>query len=63
MEINEKIFIEINNFELSFIVGEIIENKKFKLIHSNSTPLVGIQDNIITDINLVHKSIRKYLFN
>ena len=37
MEINEKIlFIEINNFELSFIVGEIIENKKFKLIHSNS---------------------------
>ena len=63
MEINEKIlFIEINNFELSFIVGEIIENKKFKLIHSNSTPLVGIQDNIITDINLVHKSISENIY-
>ena len=42
-------FVEINDLEFSFIVGDNINEEQFKIIFTNSIPIKGIQDNKITN--------------
>ena len=54
MEIySPKLYIEINNSEYIFAVGDENEKKDFKIIYESSEKLQGIQNNKITDFDLV----------
>ena len=58
------LFIEINDLEFSFIVGDNIGEDNFKIIFTISTPLQGIHDNKIMDLDLVCNTIKdKYFSN
>ena len=64
MEIySPKLYIEINNSEYIFAVGDEHEKKDFKIIYESSEKLQGIQNNKITDFDLVYNTLKKkYLF-
>ena len=64
MEIySPKLYIEINNSEYVFAVGDENEKKDFKIIYESSEKLQGIQNNKITDFDLVFNTLKKkYLF-
>ena len=47
------LFIEINNLEFVFIVIDNLENNEHKLLYKNSVPLEGMENNKISDFNLV----------
>ena len=51
------LFIEINDLEFSFIVGDNIEDN-FKIIFTVSSPLQGIHDNKITNLDLVCNTLK-----
>ena len=52
------LFIEINDLEFSFIVGDNIGEDDFKILFTISTPLQGIYDNKIMDLDLVCNTIK-----
>ena len=63
MSVREPIlFIEINNYEFIFIVGDLDENKNVELIHSIKIPLKGIIDKKISDLKLVSNIIKENVY-
>ena len=54
-----KLFIEINNSEYIFVVGDKRDNEDFKLIYKCFVPIQGIKNNKIIDYNLVYSTIKK----
>ncbi len=58
-KVSKTLFIEINLYEYIFLVGENLENEEFKLIYKNSTPLIGIKDNKISDFDLIYNTLKK----
>ena len=52
-------FVEINDLEFSFIVGGNINEEQFKIIFTNSIPIKGIQDNKITNLDLVCNTLKE----
>ena len=56
------LFIEINNSEFIFIVIENVENNEFKLLYEISVPIEGIQNNKISDHNLVFEIFKKNIY-
>ena len=49
------LFIEINNFNFVFVVVERVNENYSKIILEENIPIQGIQDNKITDYNLILK--------
>ena len=57
-----KLLIEINNFELIFVVIETNENDHFSLLHSQKIPHEGISEKRIDDLNLFLKLIKENIY-
>jgi cell division protein FtsA len=57
-----KLFIEINNSEYIFSVGDENEQDNFKLIYNYIVPIQGIENNSIVDFNLVLNIIKKNIY-
>lgn len=57
-----KLYIEINNSEYIFVVGDEDEEKNVKIIYESIDPLQGIQKNRIIDFDLVFNSIKKKIY-
>ena len=57
-----KLFIEINNSEYIFAVGDENEKKNFQIIYKSIEPLHGIQKKRITDFDLVFNTIKKNIY-
>ena len=47
-----KLFVEFDRKELVFVVS-ILDEKKFKILHSINLPLNGVDDNKITNLKLL----------
>ena len=47
------LFIEINKSDYTFVVGDEDENKHFKIIYKYVVPLQGVDNNQITDFDLI----------
>ena len=63
MSVREPIlFIEINNSEFKFIVGDFNENKNLELVHTIEIPLQGINDKKISDLKLVSDIIKENVY-
>ena len=63
MEINSpKLFIEINNLEYIFVVGDDDEQKNFKLIYKCIVPINGFENYKIIDFDLVFNTIKKNIY-
>jgi len=63
MEINSpKLFIEINNSEYIFFVGDKNEEDNFKLIYECIVPVQGIDNSRIVDLESVFKIIKKNIY-
>jgi cell division ATPase FtsA len=63
MEIySPKLFIEINNSEYIFAVGDENEKKNFQIIFKSIEQLHGIQKKRITDFDLVFNTIKKNIY-
>jgi len=63
MEIySPKLYIEINNSDYIFAVGDENEKKDFKIIYKSINQLKGIQKNRITDFELVFNIIKKNVY-
>ena len=54
-----KLFVEINNFEIIFVVIENIENDNIKVLYKDNITNEGISDNKIFDFNLVVNNLKK----
>ena len=46
------LFVEINKYEFIFVVTHSKENNNFELIHSKRSPIRGINNRKIVDLNL-----------
>ena len=63
MSVSEPIlFIEINNYEFIFIVGDLDENKNVELVHSIKIPIQGIYNKKISDLKLVSNIIKENIY-
>ena len=63
MSVREPIlFIEINNTEFKFIIGNFNENKNLELLHTIEIPLQGINDKKISDLKLVSSIIKDNVY-
>ena len=56
------LFIEINNSEYAFAVGDEGENSNFKLIYKKIIPIQGIENNRIVEFDLVLSTIKNNIF-
>ena len=59
---NYSLFIEINDLNYIFFVGDIDEQNNLKLIHKLEVPLQGIKDNRISDLDSAFKVIKENIF-
>lgn len=57
-----KLFVEFDSKELVFVVS-ILDEKKFKILHSINLPLNGVDDNKITNLKLITDVIRQNLYS
>ena len=57
-----KLFVEINNFEIIFVVIENIENDNIKVLYKDNFTNEGISDNKIFDFNLVVNNLKKKIY-
>ena len=57
-----KLYIEINNSEYIFAVGDENEKRNLKIIYKSIEQLQGIQKNRITDFDLVFNTIKKNIY-
>ena len=57
-----KLFVEINNFEIIFVVIENIENDNIKVLYKDNITNEGISDNKIFDFNLVVNNLKKKIY-
>jgi len=63
MKINSpSLFIEINNLEYIFAVGDENEQNNFNLIYKCIVPIQGIENFKITDFDLVFNDIKKNIY-
>ncbi len=56
------LFIEINNSEYIFLVGEKNEKDNFNIIYKNIVPIEGIENFEITNFDLVFNLIKKNIY-
>ena len=64
MKINTlNLFIEINNFDLIFVVVEKIDDNYSKIVFKENIPIQGIKDKIIIDYNLVLKIFKEKIYS
>ena len=59
--ISPVLLIEMNNFEFTLVIGENSEDGDFKYLYDLKIPAEGMNDNSITDFNLIHGIIKKNL--
>ena len=52
-----KLFLEINDSEYIFVIGNKNEDNKFEIIHESIVKIHGIENSKITDFDLVFKFI------
>ena len=57
-----KLLIEINNFELIFVVIETNENDHFSLLHSQKITLQGISEKRIDNFDLFLKLVKENIY-
>ena len=57
-----KLFVEFDRQELVFVVSNLDE-KKFKILDSINLPLNGVDDNKITNLELISDAIRQNLYS
>jgi cell division protein FtsA len=57
-----KLFIEINNLEYIFSVGDKSEKDSFKLIYKLASPMCGIENSRIINLDLVFSTIKKNVY-
>ena len=57
------LFIEIDNKKLSFRVGKKDKDELFELLYSKTFPAIGIENNRITDIKNLNRSVKKALYS
>ena len=58
-----KLFLEINDSEYIFVIGDKNEDNKFKIIHKSIVKIRGIENSRITDFDLVFNTIKKKYFS
>ena len=64
MNLNSPIlFIEINKLEFIFGVGELDENSGFKLLYNQTTPIEGIVDNKIIELERVSEILKSCIYS
>ena len=56
------LFIEINNLDLIFLVGEINKEESFKNIYNHTVKLEGFENNKISDLEKVFKIFKENIF-
>ena len=56
------LFIEINNSEYVFVVGDSDENNNFKIIYKNAIPAEGSKNQKITDFDLIFNVLKKNIY-
>ena len=56
------LFVEINNLEYIFAVGDKDENNHFKLIYKKIVPNLGINNSKILDFDLTHNTIKENIY-
>ena len=56
------LFVEINNLEYIFAVGDKNENNHFKLIYKKIVPNLGINNSKILDFDLTHNTIKENIY-
>ena len=56
------LYLEINNSKLIFFVLESDENNNSKIIHESNTPLNGIQNNRISDLEKSFELIKQNIY-
>ena len=56
------LFIEINNFNFVFVAVERVNENYSKIILEENIPIQGIQDNKITDYNLIVKIFKEKIY-
>ena len=56
------LFIEINKLEYIFIAGKVNDKNNFEIIYKCNIPLIGIDNNRITDFNLVYNTIKQNIY-
>ena len=56
------LFIEINNLEFVFIVIDNLGDNEDKFLYKNSVPLEGMENNKISDFDLVFNTLKKNIF-
>ena len=57
-----KLFIEINNSDYIFTVGDESKEDQFKIIYNSAVPIEGIDNLKITDFNLALDVIKKNIY-
>ena len=57
-----KLYLEINNFSFIFLVGESDEYENFKIAYKLETPLQGIENSRITNLEQVTDVIKKNIY-
>ena len=56
------LYLEINNSKFNFFVLESEENNSSKIIYESNTPLIGIQNNRISDLEKSFELIKQNIF-
>ncbi len=56
------LLIEINNFNFVFVAVERVNENYSKIIFEENIPIQGIQDNKITDYNLILKIFKEKIY-
>ena len=62
-DIKLSLFIEINSSNIIFYAGECNEYMNFKIILKNEIPIVGIENNRVTDFDKVFNLIKENIFS
>ena len=63
MQINSPtLFVEIDNYDLIFIISDKNKDDNFNLIHTIKAPAKGIKENRIIDLDLANISIQENIY-
>ena len=57
-----ELYLEINNLSFIFLVGESDEYEQFKIVYNLVLPIQGIENNKITDLEVVSDLIKKNIY-
>ena len=56
------LYLEINNFNLLFFAGSEDDQNNFKIVHKIITPLIGISDNRVSDLEKILNVIKENVY-